>query len=117
MPTPIDLDEKLSRFDTTWSPHTVTVFNGHDIAVVKAAGEFVWHHHDDTDDLFLVLRGVLTIDLPDGDVTLGPGQLYVVPAGTPHRPRAETEAQVLLIEPSGTPNTGDAKTAAARRMI
>ena len=117
MPTPINLEDKLNQFDTTWSPHTVAVFNGHDIAVVKAAGEFVWHHHDDTDDLFLVVRGALSIDLPDGSVTLGPGELYVVPAGTPHRPRAEHEAHVLLIEPSGTPNTGDPATAAARRII
>lgn len=108
---------RSASFEAIWSPHTVAVFNGHDIAVVKADGEFVWHHHDDTDDLFLVLRGTLTIDLPDGEVTLGPGELYVVPAGTPHRPRAESETHVLLIEPSGTPNTGDAKTAAARQLI
>jgi mannose-6-phosphate isomerase-like protein (cupin superfamily) len=116
-PAAIDLDEKLGQFDATWSPHTVAAFNGHDIAVVKADGEFVWHQHDDTDDFFLVLHGELVIDLPDGSVTLGPGQLYVVPAGVQHRPRATTETHVLLIEPTGTPNTGDAATAATRRVI
>ncbi|MET0911359.1 MAG: cupin domain-containing protein [Ilumatobacteraceae bacterium] len=117
MPTAIDLDEKLGQFDATWSPHTVATFNGHDIAVVKADGDFVWHQHDDTDDFFLVLRGELVIDLPDGSVTLGPGQLYVVPAGVQHRPRATGETHVLLIEPTGTPNTGDVTTAATRRVI
>ena len=116
-PAAIDLDEKLGQFDATWSPHTVAAFNGHDIAVVKADGEFVWHQHDDTDDFFLVLHGELVIDLPDGSVTLGPGQLYVVPAGVQHRPRATTVTHVLLIEPTGTPNTGDAATAATRRVI
>jgi mannose-6-phosphate isomerase-like protein (cupin superfamily) len=117
MPSPVDLGDKLAQFNGTWSPHTVAVFNGNDIALVKAAGEFVWHHHDDTDDLFLVLEGSLSIDLPDGTVTLGPGQLFVVPAGTPHRPRTDGEAHVLLIEPSGTPNTGEPSTAAPRRVI
>ncbi len=117
MPTAVNLTAKLAQFDATWSPHTVAVFNGHDIAVVKANGEFTWHHHDETDDFFLVLQGTLDIDLPDGTVTLGPGELYVIPAGTPHRPRARGDAHVLLIEPSGTPNTGDAATAAPRTLI
>lgn len=116
-PAAIDLDEKLGQFDATWSPHTVAAFNGHDIAVVKADGEFVWHQHDDTDDFFLVLKGSVTIRMRAGDVTLGPGQLYVVPCGVEHCPVADDGAEVLLIERVGTPNTGDASTAAVRREI
>jgi mannose-6-phosphate isomerase-like protein (cupin superfamily) len=85
--------------------------------VVKVKGEFVWHKHDDTDDFFLVLSGRISIQLRDGVVTLGPGEIFVVPKGVEHRPVAEEEAHVLLIEPQGTPNTGDAATAAARRVI
>jgi mannose-6-phosphate isomerase-like protein (cupin superfamily) len=85
--------------------------------VVKVKGAFVWHHHEDTDDFFLVLKGRLRIELRDGSVELGPGELYVVPKGVEHRPVAEEEAHILLIEPTGTPNTGDAATAAARVVI
>lgn len=108
----------LATFTEHWQPRTVAEFNGHDIMVVKAKGEFVWHKHEDTDDLFVVLRGRLTIELRDaGSVTLGPGDLFVVPRGVEHRPVAEEEVHVLLIEPSGTPNTGDPATAAERRII
>jgi mannose-6-phosphate isomerase-like protein (cupin superfamily) len=85
--------------------------------VVKAKGEFVWHAHADTDDLFLVLRGSLTIQLRGAEVRLGPGDLYVVPKGVEHRPVAEEEVHLLLIEPRGTPNTGDEATAAAKAAI
>jgi mannose-6-phosphate isomerase-like protein (cupin superfamily) len=85
--------------------------------VVKVKGEFVWHSHADTDDFFLVLKGKLTIRLRDGDVTLGPGEIYVVPKGAEHCPCAEEETHMLLIEPRGTPNTGDTATAAPRREI
>jgi mannose-6-phosphate isomerase-like protein (cupin superfamily) len=91
--------------------------NGHDLMVVKVKGEFRWHKHDDTDDFFLVLRGRLTLRLREGDVTLGPGEMFVVPKGMEHCPVAEEEVHMLLIEPTGTPNTGDAKTAAPRRVI
>jgi len=111
----IDLSEKLSTFSEHWSPRTVTQFNGCDVMVVKVKGEFVWHKHDDTDDFFLVLKGVLDIQLRDRTVTLGPGQMYVVPKGVEHRPVAREEAHLLLIEPTGTPNTGNAATAAPRR--
>src|ERR671920_2607960 len=104
----VSLEEKLSAFSEHWSPRIVSQFNGHDVMVVKAKGEFVWHAHPDTDDFFLVLKGRLTIQLRDGDVELGPGELYVVPRGVEHCPRADEEAHVLLIEPAGTPNTGDA---------
>jgi len=113
----VNLAEKLAQFDQHWSPHTVATFNGHDIMVVKVEGEFVWHHHDDTDDFFLVLSGRLIIRLRDGDVTLGPGELFVVPAGVEHQPYAPEETELLLIEPTGTPNTGDENTAAAHVAI
>ena len=113
----VNLAERLGQFDEHWSPRTVAEFNGHDVMVVKVRGEFVWHHHDDTDDLFLVLSGRLTIRLRDGDVELGPGELFVVPAGVEHQPFAAEEAEMMLIEPSGTPNTGDRATAAKRIAI
>lgn len=113
----INLSDKLAQFDDHWSPRTVAQFNGHDVMVVKVKGEFVWHHHDDTDDFFLVLNGRLTIRMRDGDVELGPGEMFVVPVGVEHQPFAADEAELLLIEPSGTPNTGDSATAAPRRSI
>jgi mannose-6-phosphate isomerase-like protein (cupin superfamily) len=113
----INLSDKLSAFTDYWQPRVVGQFNGHDIMVVKVKGEFVWHKHDDTDDFFLVLSGRISIQLRDGVVTLGPGEIFVVPKGVEHRPVAEEEAHVLLIEPQGTPNTGNAATAAARRVV
>jgi mannose-6-phosphate isomerase-like protein (cupin superfamily) len=114
---PVSLTEKLAGFTEHWQPRTVAEFNGHDIMVAKVRGEFVWHKHDDTDDLFLVLQGELTIELRDRSVTLGPGELFVVPRGVEHRPVATEEVHMLLIEKSGTPNTGDAATAAPRRVV
>jgi mannose-6-phosphate isomerase-like protein (cupin superfamily) len=111
----IDLSEKLSTFSEHFSPRTVTQFNNCDVMVVKLKGEFIWHKHDDTDDFFLVLKGMLDIELRDRTITLGPGQMYVVPKGVEHRPVAKEEVHLLLIEPTGTPNTGDAATAAPRR--
>jgi mannose-6-phosphate isomerase-like protein (cupin superfamily) len=113
----INLAEKLDMFTELWHPRTVGQFNGHDLMVVKVKGEFVWHKHDDTDDLFLVLKGRLTIQLRAGNVVLGPGELFVVPKGVEHCPSAEAEAHVLLIERTGTPNTGDAATAAPRTFV
>jgi mannose-6-phosphate isomerase-like protein (cupin superfamily) len=83
----------------------------------KVKGEFKWHHHDNTDDFCLVLSGRITIRLRDGDVELGPGELFVVPVGVEHQPVAAEEAELLLIEPTGTPNTGNAATAAHRIEI
>jgi len=117
MNTPIRLADKLALFSDHWSPKIVGLFNGHDVMVVKVKGAFVWHSHPDTDDFFLVLKGALTIQLRDGDVRLGPGDLYVVPKGVEHRPVAEEETHLLLIEPRGTPNTGDAATAAMKETI
>ena len=113
----INLEAKLSTFSEHWQPRTVGQFNGHDLMVAKVQGEFVWHQHDDTDDLFLVLQGQLTIELRDRSVSLGPGELFVVPRGVEHRPVAREEVHLLLIERAGTPNTGDPATAAPRRLI
>ena len=113
----ITLAEKLASFSDYWQPRTVGEFNGHDLMVVKVKGEFVWHSHPDTDDFFLVLQGRLTIRMRDGDVILGPGEVFVVPRGVEHCPVAEEETHILLIEPRGTPNTWDATTAAQRREI
>ncbi|MDG2516602.1 cupin domain-containing protein [Lysobacter soli] len=114
---PINLAAKLATFDEHWQPRTVATFNGHDIMLVKVKGEFVWHSHADSDDLFLVLHGRIRIELRDGAVELGPGELFVVPRGVEHRPVAIDEAHLMLIEPTGTPNTGDEATAAQRRVI
>jgi len=113
----INLAAKLSTFAEHWQPRTVGQFNGHDLMVVKVKGAFVWHKHDDTDDFFFVLKGRVTIQMRDGNVTLGPGEMFVVPKGVEHCPVAEEEAHILLIEPSGTPNTGNAETAASRKLI
>ena len=113
----INLAEKLASFDEYWAPRIVGSFNGHDLMVVKVQGEFVWHDHQDTDDFFMVLKGGLTIEMPDGPVRLGPGEIFVVPRGVQHRPVAEDETHILLIEPAGTPNTGDAATAVAKLAI
>ena len=98
MSSAIDLSEKLSTFSEHWSPRTVTRFNDCDVMVVKVQGEFVWHRHDDTDDFFLVLKGMLDIQLRDRTITLGPGQMFVVPRGVEHRPVAREEVHLLLIE-------------------
>lgn len=108
----VNLNEKLSLFSEHWSPKVVSSFNGHDVMVVKVQGEFNWHSHPDTDDFFMVLKGNITIKMRDGDVHLSTGEMYVVPKGVEHCPVAEEEAHLLLIEPQGTPNTGDAATAA-----
>jgi mannose-6-phosphate isomerase-like protein (cupin superfamily) len=117
MPTAISLAEKLAGFSDHWAPKIVAQFNGHDVMVVKVKGEFVWHSHAETDDFFLVLKGSLVIQLRDGEVRLNPGDLYVVPKGVEHRRVAEEETHLLLIEPYGTPNTGNPQTAAAKHAI
>ena len=113
----INLADKLSAFTGYYQPRTVGQFNGHDLMVVKVKGDFVWHSHADTDDFFLVLQGRLTIRMREGDVTLGPGEVFVVPKGVEHCPTAEEETHLLLIEPSGTPNTGNPETAQPLRVI
>jgi len=104
----VDITEKLSLFSEHWSPKVVARLNDYEIKVVKVKGEFLWHTHDDTDELFLVVAGELSIQLRDGDVRLSAGQLFVVPRGVEHCPVAEGEVHALLIEPTGVVNTGDA---------
>ena len=104
----VDLAEKFALFSEHWSPKKVADLNDYEVKVVRVKGDFVWHTHDDTDELFLVLEGELTIQLRDRDVVLGPGQLFVVPRGVEHCPRAEGEVKAVLIEPAGVVNTGGA---------
>ncbi len=117
MPAAINLAEKLGTFSEHFSPKIVARYNDNDVMVTKLKGDFIWHAHPETDDFFLVLKGNLTIELRDGEVKLGPGDLYVVPKGVEHRPVAEEEVHLLLIEPQGTPNTGDEATAAKKEAI
>ena len=105
---PVDLAERLSQFSEHWSPKGVARLNDYEVKVVKVEGEFVWHTHEDTDELFLIIDGELTIQLRDGDVVLRPGQLYVVPRGVEHCPSADGEVHAVLVEPTGVVNTGDA---------
>jgi mannose-6-phosphate isomerase-like protein (cupin superfamily) len=112
----INLSEKLATFSDYFSPRTVAQLNEYDVMVVKLKGEFIWHKHDETDDFFLVLKGKLDIQLRDRTVSLEPGEMFIVPKGVEHRPVAVEEVHLLLIEPTGTPNTGNAKTAAPRRL-
>lgn len=115
----VDLAGVLSTFDEPWSPRTVARLNDYDVRVVKTKGEFTRHSHPETDEFFLVLRGSLTIRMDDGDITLGPGQMYVVPRGVRHQPVSAQGADVVLIEPSATVNTGDTPSdlTAQRRLI
>lgn len=98
----------LASISEHWQPHRLTSINDYDVKVVKVQGEFVWHSHPETDELFLVLAGELTIQLRDRDITLGPNDIYVVPKGIEHCPKAKGEVHALLIEPIGTVNTGNA---------
>lgn len=104
----VNLADKFALLERPYEPGTIGYLNDYKLQVVKARGPFVWHRHDDTDDFFLVVRGRLTIHLRDRDVELREGELFVVPRGVEHRPEADQDAHVLLIEPRGTVNTGDA---------
>ena len=119
MTDPVDLQAVLSTLSEPWSPRTVAVMNDYDVRVVRTHGEFTWHSHPETDELFLVLSGSLTIRLDDGEVVLGPGQLHVVPQGVRHQPYSADGAEVVLVEPSVTVNTGDtpSELTAERRVV
>ncbi|MEZ5930509.1 MAG: cupin domain-containing protein [Alphaproteobacteria bacterium] len=104
----INLKQKLGLFDEHWSPKVIAAMNDYQVKLVKIQGDFVWHDHPDTDETFLVIEGELRIDFRDGAVHLGPGEMAVVPKGVAHKPYAEKEVQLLLIEPKGVVNTGDA---------
>lgn len=113
----VNLASKLAQVHDHWQPRTVAQLNGHDVMVVKVQGEFVWHTHADTDDFFLVLDGQLEVRLRERTVVLDPGELFVVPRGVEHQTYAARETSLLLIEPTGTPNTGDPATAAPRQEL
>lgn len=103
-----NVNTALATVAEHWQPHRLTSVNDYDVKVVKLQGEFVWHTHPDTDELFMVIEGELTIQLRDRDVVLGPNDIFVVPRGVEHCPKAEREVHALLFEPQGTVNTGDA---------
>ena len=105
----VNLAEKLNLFDEHWSPRIVGELNGQHVKVVKVKGEFVWHHHDTEDELFMVLKGSLAVELRDGVVNLEEGEFFIVSRGVEHRPVAEEEAHLLLLEPATTLNTGNVK--------
>ncbi|MEX1221669.1 MAG: cupin domain-containing protein [Idiomarina sp.] len=107
---PINFVEKLSQFADQWSPKVVAEMNDYQFKLVKLEGDFVWHDHQHTDETFIVLKGSLRIDFRDGCINLSAGEMYVVPKGVEHKPYAEKEAEVLLIEPKGVVNTGDGQT-------
>jgi mannose-6-phosphate isomerase-like protein (cupin superfamily) len=112
--TPIvaNLRDKLDQFSEHWAPKIIARYNANEIRLVKTLGEWIWHQHDETDEFFLILEGEFDMDFEDGTVTVGPGEILVVPKGTRHRPAARRgEVKLLLIDPDGTPNTGDVATA------
>ncbi len=114
---PINLAAKLAQFDTHWDPYVIADYNDNEVMVVKFKGEFPFHLHEDTDDFFLVLSGEMVMDLDGESHDVRAGELFIVPKGVTHRPRASAECQVLLIEPRGEPNTGDPATAAPKPRI
>lgn len=105
--SPINLHETLSKFHEYWSPKIIAQMNDYHFKVVKVQGEFVWHDHPETDEVFLVLKGNLDIHFRDGVLTLNEGEMYVVPKGVEHKPVAGEECHILLVEPAGTVNSGD----------
>jgi len=105
---PISFEEKFAKFSDQFAPRVVAQMNDYQFKLVRLEGDFVWHSHPDTDEAFIVIDGEMVIDFRDGNVTLGPGEMYVVPRGQEHKPRASRECRIMLIEPVGTVNTGDA---------
>ncbi|MGJ8595086.1 cupin domain-containing protein [Sulfitobacter sp.] len=114
---PINLTDKLNQFSTYYDPHVVADYNDNDVMVAKFSGEFPFHLHEDTDDFFYVLQGEFTMDIENESFTVKAGEMFIVPKGVTHRPRAVEECHVLLIEPKGTPNTGDAETASSKPRL
>ena len=105
---PINFNDKFSRFSDQWSPRVVAEMKDYQFKLVKIEGDFVWHDHMDTDEAFIVIEGSMTIEFRDGSVDLGAGEMFVVPKGVEHKPYAESECKVMLLEPRGVVNTGDA---------
>lgn len=113
----VNLKEKLSLFNEHWSPKIVGELNGQQVKLAKLKGEFVWHRHDQEDELFLVIKGLLTIAFKDKTITLNEGEFLIVPRGVEHKPIAEEEVHVMLFEPAGTINTGDTKSALKKEQL
>ena len=111
IPLPVNFTEKFAVFNDQWAPKIIAQMNDYQFKLVRLQGEFVWHEHTDTDETFFVLEGSLVIDFKEGSVTLNAGEMVVVPKGCLHRPRADTEAKLLLVEPVGVVNTGDTQSA------
>ena len=106
---PINFEEKLLKFSEHWSPKIIAQLNDYHLKLAKVQGEFVWHDHPETDEVFIVVKGQLKILFRDGNVLLNEGEMFVVPKGVEHKPVAENECHILLVEPAGTVNTGDVK--------
>ncbi|EDL66270.1 cupin domain-containing protein [Bacillus sp. SG-1] len=106
---PINLKEKLSKFAEQWSPKVIAEMNDYQIKLVKIQGDFVWHEHKETDEVFIVIEGEMSIEFRDGIVNLAKGEMYVVPKGVEHKPHAENECHIMLVEPKGVVNTGEAE--------
>lgn len=104
---PINLNEKLSKIGEQWSPKVIGEMNDYQFKLVKVQGDFVWHEHKDTDEVFIVLDGEVTIAFRDGEVRLTKGEMYIIPKGREHKPHAEEECHIMLVEPRGVLNTGD----------
>jgi len=104
---PINLQEKLAKFTDHWSPKVIAQMNDYHFKLVKFEGDFIWHNHNDTDEVFIVLGGEMSIEFRDGKVDLKQGELFVVPKGAEHKPSAGKECEIMLVEPAGTINTGD----------
>ena len=105
----INFQDKLSKFSDHWSPKVIAEMNDYQFKLAKLQGEFVWHNHPDTDEVFIVIEGSMCIELEDGKVELNAGEMYVVPKGVMHKPHAENECKIMLVEPRGVVNTGDAE--------
>jgi mannose-6-phosphate isomerase-like protein (cupin superfamily) len=104
---PINFGQKFGLFSEKWQPKVIAEMNDYQFKIVKLQGDFIWHDHKDTDETFIVLEGTLRIDFRDGEVHIAAGEMFVVPKGMEHKPYAEQEVKLLLIEPRGVPNTGD----------
>ncbi len=108
-PLPINLNEKLTKFNDQWSPKVIGEMNDYQFKLVKVQGDFVWHSHQDTDEVFFVVKGHMVIEFRDGEVELSDGEMYIVPKGVEHKPYAEEECHIMLVEPKGVTNTGEAE--------
>lgn len=106
---PINFQEKLAKFQEHWSPKVIAEMNEYQFKLVKVRGDFVWHKHDDTDEVFIVIEGELVIEFRDGEVRLKEGEMFVVPRQVEHKPYAPAECKILLVEPAGVVNTGEEK--------